>query len=159
MERGELKRRLVRAVVSNLPRHIAEREVRQVRRRLAWDDCETEIVEVERPVGPGNIVTIELEYENVTEVFTGFGEIGRAAEAVAAHAVQQCQRYLEGDAPVGEYLTDQLMLPIAMAGSGAFGSTGLSRHSDTHIELIGEFLDVRIETERHANREVTVSIA
>lgn len=158
-ERGKFRRRLGRAIVSNLPRRIAEREARVIEKRLRWDERETEIVEVERPVGPGNIVMIELEYENVTEVCTGFGEVNRKAEAVATHAVQQCQRYLKGDAPIGEYLTDQLMLPMAVAGSGAFRSTGLSRHAETHIELIGKFLDVRIETKHHANGELTIAIA
>ncbi len=159
LERGELKRRLGQAVVSNLPRRIAEREVRVIQKRLGWDGNETVIVEVERPVGPGNIVTIELQHENVTEVFTGFGEKNRSAEAVATHAVQQCQRYLKTDAPIGEHLTDQLILPMALAKSGTFRSTGLSRHAETHIELIGKFLDVRIETKRHEDSTVTVAIA
>jgi RNA 3'-terminal phosphate cyclase (ATP) len=157
LERGTLTRRLGRAVVSSLPSRIAEREIRVIGKRLGWDDSETEIVEVEKPVGPGNIVTIELEFENVTEVATGFGERGRTAEAVATHAVQQCQRYLKSDAPVGEYLTDQLMLPMAVAGTGTFRSTGLSRHAETHMELIGKFLGVPIGTERNANGEVTLT--
>ncbi len=159
LERGDRRRRLGRAIVSSLPRHIAEREIRMIGKRLGWNDCETEIVEVEHPVGPGNVVTIELEHENVTEVFTGFGERSRSAEAVATHAIQQCQQYLKTDAPVGQYLTDQLMLPMSLAKSGSFRSTGLSRHSETHIELIGKFLDVRIETERQANGSVIVAVA
>ena len=157
LERGALTRRRGRAVVSSLPPQIAEREIRVIGKRLGWDDSETEIVEVETPVGPGNIVTIELEFENVTEVATGFGERGRTAEAVATHAVQQCQRYLKSDAPVGEYLTDQLMLPMAVAGTGTFRSTGLSRHAETHMELIGKFLDVPIGTERNADGDVTLT--
>jgi RNA 3'-terminal phosphate cyclase (ATP) len=49
---------------------------------------------------------------------------------------------------VGEYLTDQLMLPLALAGQGEFVSTGLSRHAETHLALIREFLNVRVETQR-----------
>jgi RNA 3'-terminal phosphate cyclase (ATP) len=37
-------------------------------------------------VGPGNVVTITLEHEHVTEVFTGFGAKGVSAEAVAERA-------------------------------------------------------------------------
>lgn len=158
LERGKMRRRLGRAIISSLPRQVAEREVRVIAKRLGWDDGETEIVEIEHPVGPGNIVTLELEHENVTEVFTGFGEVGRAAEAVATHAVQQCQRYLKSDAPIGPYLTDQLMLPLAVAKSGAFRSAGLSRHAETHLKLINTFLDVRIDTKRNAKGEVRVAI-
>lgn len=158
LSRGELKRRGVLAVVSNLSRSIGERELKVARRHLGWNDDEFGVVEVERSVGPGNVVTIEVAYENVTEMFTGFGAVGRSAESVAHHAVQQCQRYLKGDAPVGEYLTDQLMLPMAVAGSGSFRSTGLSLHAQTHVELIHRFLDVRIETEKHDGGDVTLSI-
>lgn len=145
LKRGELRRRLGRAVVSSLPRQIAEREIRVIGNQLGWDDHETEIVEVEHPRGPGNIVMIELEFENVTEVFTGFGRIGLAAEAVAGDAVQQCQRYLKTEAPIGDYLADQLILPLSLAGVGSFRTRGLSRHAKTHIELIGKFLDVPIQ--------------
>ncbi len=51
------------------------------------------------------------------------------------------RRYLKGTAPAGEYLTDQLILPMAVARAGGFRSTGLSRHATTHVELIGLFLD------------------
>jgi RNA 3'-terminal phosphate cyclase (ATP) len=81
-----------------------------------------------------------VEYDHVGEVFTGFGEPARPAEAVAMHAVQQYQKYIKNSAPVGEYLTDQLMLPLAIAGAGSFRTAGLSRHAQTHLELIREFL-------------------
>lgn len=140
LERGALCARRARVLTSSLPRHIAERELAVVHQRLSWpDDCGT-IVEVNDAPGQGNIVLIVVEFEHVTEVCTGFGQIDRAAEAVAMHAVQQCQRYLKYTAPVGEYLTDQLMLPLAVAGRGAFRCNGLSRHAQTHLELIRSFL-------------------
>ena len=127
-----------------------------VQRKLAWSESDVEIVEIEHPIGPGNIVVLEVAYENVTEVFTGFGEVGRAAEAVATNAVRQCLRYLRSDAPIGEYLTDQLMLPMAISGRGSFQSIGLSRHAETHIELIGKFLELPIRTQREDSGVVNV---
>lgn len=140
LDRGELRRRCARAASSNLPRHVAEREQKVFARRLGWPPEELEILTVDGSPGPGNIVTIELGYEHVGEVFTGFGEPARPAEAVAMHAVQQYQKYIKNSAPVGEYLTDQLMLPLAIAGEGSFRTAGLSRHAQTHLELIREFL-------------------
>lgn len=159
LERGKIVSRRARAVVANLPRHIAERELAVVQKRLNWDANWLEVEEIDRPRGPGNVVTLEVACENVTEVFTGFGQVGRTAEAVANTAVQQCRRYLEAEAPLGEYLTDQLMLPMAIAGTGAFLSTGLSRHAETHLELIPKFLDITISTEPRASGGVVVSFA
>ena len=107
-------------------------------------------------LSPGNIVIIELQYDHVTEVFCAFGKIGRSAEAVAQDAVQQCRNYLKCDAPVGEYLTDQLLLPLAIAGAGSFRSTGLSLHSTTHIELIGKFLAIDVQIQEQGEKAGTV---
>lgn len=152
VERGELKTRVAKAVVANLSGDIAKRELTKVKSNMGWPEDELQIREAKGSHGPGNILTLEVEHENVTEVFTGFGEVGRPAEAVANHAIQQCQRYLKSNAAAGEYLTDQIMLPLAIAGSGSFTSTGLSRHATTHLDLIRKFLDVRVavsETDRH----------
>jgi RNA 3'-terminal phosphate cyclase (ATP) len=157
LERGAIVRRHARATVANLPVSIAEREIRTIRKQLNWDASDCEAVEVRGAPGPGNIVTIELEHEHVTEVFTGFGEVRRSAEAVADAAARQCRTYLKASAPVGEYLTDQLMLPLAAAGGGSFASTGLSRHSQTHVELIGKFVDVPIRTDPAGDRGVLVA--
>ena len=156
LERGKLLRRRACAVIANLPDHIAERELQVFRKRLNWPAQQIEIERIENSPGPGNIVTIELEHEHVTEVFTGFGEVRRSAESVATHAVQQCQRYLKSEAPVGEYLTDQLMLPLAVAGTGSFRATCLSRHAQTHLRLIEQFVPTRIATEAGPGGETIV---
>lgn len=158
LDRGALRDRMARAAVSHVPVHVAERELNVVRQKLSWGESQLEVREIRNSPGPGNVLTLELLYENVSEVFTGFGEVGRSAEVVANAAVEACQRYLKGSAPVGEYLTDQLMLPMAVAGGGSFRSVGLSRHATTHIELIRMFLDVGIETKRLENGEVLVRI-
>ncbi|HPF39642.1 MAG TPA: RNA 3'-terminal phosphate cyclase [Phycisphaerae bacterium] len=158
LERGDLRRRHARAAVANLPASIGEREVAVIRKRMAWSDEELDIDRVTSSRGPGNIVTLTLTFDHVTEVFTGFGETRRSAEAVATHAVQACQRYLRRSAPVGEFLTDQLMLPMALAGEGAFSSIGLSRHAETHIELIRRFLDVPISVFAGPDDAKTITI-
>jgi len=154
-ERGELKSRAAKAVVANLSGDIAKRELKKVKSKMGWSEDELQIRDAKGSHGPGNILTLEMEYEYVTEVFTGFGEVGRPAEAVANQAIQQCQHYLKSDAVAGEYLTDQLMLPLAIAGGGSFTSTGLSRHAATHLDLIQLFLDVDVnvlEEDRVRNR-------
>lgn len=156
-ERGELVRRRARAFVANLAPSIGERELAVVAKRLQWTPDELSVEIVEKSHGPGNILTLALEYEHVTEVFTGFGEVKRSAEAVATHAVQACERYVKRSAPVGEYLTDQLMLPMAVAGAGSFASTGLSRHAETHIELIRRFLEVQIDVRRIETKDSLIT--
>jgi len=61
----------------------------------------------------------------VTEVFTGFGEREVSAEAVAEETVRDVRCCLVAGVPVGEHLADRLLLPMALAGSGAFLTTPL----------------------------------
>jgi RNA 3'-terminal phosphate cyclase (ATP) len=75
-------------------------------------------------------------------VFTGFGAVGVRAEGVAEAAVQDARRYLAANAPVGPHLADQLLVPLALAGGGAFRTLPLSRHSTTNIDIIRTFLGV-----------------
>lgn len=158
LERGELKsRRAVAAVSGGVPDHVAERELRVVESTLGWTGGELQLRRIEGR-GPGNVLTLTLEYEHICEVFTGFGEVSRAAEAVATTAVDQCRRYLKRAAPVGEFLTDQLLLPLAVAGYGEFGSTGLSRHATTHIDLIQRFLEIEVAAKRTERGETHVEI-
>lgn len=144
-KRGEPQSRRARALSAKLPAHVAQRELKKIRQLLRWNDDELEAVDLKHAVGPGNAVLLELAYENVTELFTGFGKRGRPAEDVAREAVEPCRAYLAHDAVAGEYLTDQLLLPLALAGGGSFTSAGLSLHATTHIDLIHRFLDVEIE--------------
>ena len=145
LERGAIKRVTVRARVARLPRSIAEREVRVIGKTLDLPEESLVVEEIDDSRGPGNVVTIEIECEQVTEVFTGFGQRGVPAEAVADRAAREAQRYLSEDVPVGEYLTDQLLIPLAMSGGGVFRTLGLSSHAETNIAVVKAFLEVGFE--------------
>jgi RNA 3'-terminal phosphate cyclase (ATP) len=145
-ERGRLLRCRARALVANLPRHIAERELKVLKRKLAPPPDTLEIEEV-KAIGPGNAVLVELECERLTELFVGFGQRGVRAETVAEQTAKQARRYLQANVAAGEYLADQLLLPLALAGRGGFTTLALSGHARTNIEVIGAFLDVSFATE------------
>jgi RNA 3'-terminal phosphate cyclase (ATP) len=150
--RGEVRQRSVTAVVANLPRAIGQREVDAAAKKLTWPpDC-FHVHEANDAAGPGNIVMIEVNCDNVREVFTGFGRQGIPAERVASDAVHQVREYLAADVPVGKYLADQLILPLSIAAwfngsKSCFRTLPLSRHSTTQIDIVRRFLNVSIETE------------
>jgi RNA 3'-terminal phosphate cyclase (ATP) len=156
--RGALVGRRIRAVVANLPYTIAQREAREAAETLGWsDDCAVAQTLTDS-IGPGNAVSIWIESETVTNVFTGFGARGVPAEKVAHDAALAATRYLESGAAVDEHLADQLLLPMAVGSGGAFTTTPLSPHATTSIDVIRQFLDVAIEVElvSHGLQRVTV---
>ncbi len=156
--RGDIKRRLAKAVLCHLPRNIAERELNIVQKKLSWPKKWHQVETPTNSVAPGNFVSLEIECEQVTEVFTGFGERNVAAEAVAGQAALAARRYLAGEAAVGEYLADQLLLPMALAGRGSFTTLPPSRHTTTNIEIIKKFLDTQITCEQMNNRVWRIQI-
>ena len=157
-KRGDTHDRRATAIVANLSPEIARRELARVREKLGWpDDC-LYVLERHDAAGPGNIVMLRVESEHVTELFTGFGQRGVSAEQVATRAADACRRYLKADVPVGEHLADQLLLPLAIAGSGSFMTLPPSGHTRTHAELIGQFLGVRVALEQHDRDRWLVSV-
>jgi RNA 3'-terminal phosphate cyclase (ATP) len=159
LHRGAMRRRRARAMVSRLPRQIADRELAVIGARLAWraDELET-VVLSDGMTGPGNVVVLSVESERVTEVFTGFGERGVRAETVAERAADEVARYEAAGVPVGVHLADQLLLPLALAGGGAFRTMPLSLHATTNADVIRRFLDVTFDVARVTDSAVDVTV-
>ncbi|HXE39677.1 MAG TPA: RNA 3'-terminal phosphate cyclase [Azonexus sp.] len=141
--RGALREARATAVVAGLSADIAHRELERVAAQLGGIEREMRVLPAAQ--GPGNVVLVEMAYERVTEVFVGFGEKGVPAESVADGAARAARRFNQGAAAVGEFLADQLLLPMALAGKGCFTTGQLSSHLKTNVEVIERFLDVRFQ--------------
>ena len=145
IDRGEAVSHFAKAYVAHLSEKIAERELRVIRNKLLWDAKATEVVKVRDSNGPGNIVTVEIVSENITELFTSFGMKGVPAGKVPLKMVDEIREYLAAGVPVARYLADQLMIPMAMAGGGTFRTLPLTLHSTTNIEILKKFLDIQVD--------------
>lgn len=143
-QRGALQQLRATAIVAGVSRDVAERELAQLQQRLG--DLAGEVRQLPTSHGPGNVLLLEAQSENVTEQIIAFGERSRSAEAVANNAASDMQTYLDSPCAVGEHLADQLLLPLALAGSGSFTTHVLSSHLQTNIEVIQKFLPVEFET-------------
>ncbi|MBX3460493.1 MAG: RNA 3'-terminal phosphate cyclase [Planctomycetes bacterium] len=140
-DRGAVELRAV-AYVASLPDHVAQRELNIVRRHLNVDRLS---IEAPRTMGPGNALCVYADSDHVTEVVTAFGKRGKAAESVAKEAVREMKDYLKSEAPVGEHLADQLLLPMALGAGGSFRTLPPSLHTTTNISVIRRFMERRID--------------
>jgi RNA 3'-terminal phosphate cyclase (ATP) len=159
LERGATVRRVARAIVAGLRLNIAERELAVVKSRLGWNDDEFVARDLGQGYGPGNIVLLVIESEHVTEMFTGFGERGVPAEAVAAAAADEAHQYEAAGVPVGPHLADQLIVPLALAGGGSFVTMPPTLHTMTNIEVVQMFLPVTVRTKVLEGGSVRVEVA
>ena len=67
------------------------------------------------------------------------------AEKVAHRVAGEVRKYLAADAPVGEHLADQLLIPLALAGNGEFRTVAPSLHLRTNLAVIDRFMPGRLE--------------
>ena len=157
LERGPVRRVWGRALVANLPESIGTREMRVLRTALALprEATRTETVD---SYGPGNVVLVVIEADNVTEVMTGFGEKGTSAEMVAETVAREAREYLDAGVPVGRHLADQLLLPMALAGGGSFRTLEPTGHTRTNAEVVSRFLGVRVSETEEADNVWSVEI-
>lgn len=151
-ERGVIRQRRARAIISKLPIEVADRELAAVRSQLGWNETECSVEVVEHPLGPGNALLLEIETEHVTAIFTSFGERGASAENVARKVAEAAGSWLESGGPVEEHLADQLLMPLALAGGGTFRTTKPSSHSTTNAAVIQQFLAIGICFERESDK-------
>ena len=158
-ERGELLEREAVAVWTHLPGHIAQRELKTIAERLNWPEACLHYRELPAPqLGPGNYLKLRLLSEHITEVFSAFGEVGVSAERLARRCATEVQQYQATAAPVGVHLADQLLLPLALAGSGEFITSKPSRHTQTNIAVIERFLPVRFALEKRSREVWRISV-
>lgn len=126
-------------IVSRLPTTIAQREINVLAERLDLRNSETEVLDVPRPVGTGNAMYVELQYEHVTEVFSAIGQHGRRAEDLAKGLSEDVRAYIATRRPVGPHLADQLMVPCALLAGASFTTGPLTPHARTNMDVLRVF--------------------
>lgn len=144
-ERGTFVRCTATALVANLPRHIAERELRTLRTHVPVR-IDEERIESPPAIGAGNALFVTLAFDHLTMVISGVGQKGVPAETVAERVADEVQSYLEASAPVGPHLADQVLVPLALGG-GEGRATTLTGHAHTNAAVIDRFLPGRLTFE------------
>jgi RNA 3'-terminal phosphate cyclase (ATP) len=155
--RGEIVDRRVRVLISNLAKHIADREIKVALRLLNWSES-TARVETVDAAGPGNAVIIEIHSQHASEICTAFGEVGVVAEAVADRAGHAARRYLAAGVPVGCHLADQLLPLLAVGSGGSYRTLSLTQHSITNAAIVRLFTGAAIEVTPDGRDVVRVDV-
>lgn len=151
MERGPKVECYAECFAPALPRTVAQRELEHLGAALGWREDQLRVAPVRQNEGPGNALLATVVYENLSEVFTQFGEKGVSAEKIARDLVREVRAYQMSDAALGPHLADQWALPLALAvwkrqREAAFTCTELTAHATTNFEVIGQFLPVKFST-------------
>lgn len=141
-ERGEL--RSTKAVVPShgLPRHIMERASLTLQSELGAVAIETDF---HRGPGTGMAVSVRAECANTALGGDSVGRKGVRVEDVVNEAVASLRADLASGAGLDTHQADQLPIFMALAGGGSYTCRYLTPHAKTVLELLPEFLPIRVE--------------
>lgn len=159
VERGAMLGCEGRVLIAAIHDSIAWREVKTAKAALGWPDDAFSIRELPGDQGPGNILLLEARFEQVTEIVSGFGQLGVSSEALARKAAARMAGYIESGVFAGPYLADQLLLPFALAGGGRFTTVKPSQHALTAAAVIERFLGRSTRFEKQDDGRNLVTIA
>lgn len=134
----------LKVFLSALPESIALREVASARSALNWLLATSDIEKVVTP-GAGNSLLLIINSKTHHNIFEQVGEVGVSAAKVAQRAAGRVQKFVDANAAVEEYLADQLLLLMALAGGGSFTTTEPSLHTRTNIAVIQQVLGKEIQ--------------
>lgn len=93
LDRGARHSAYAEAFVAGIPASVGQRELACIGAKMGWEEAQLQLKALPGEQGPGNAVLLTLEYEHVTEVFTGFGAKMVRVETVAAQALKEARLY------------------------------------------------------------------
>ncbi|MFQ6000883.1 MAG: RNA 3'-terminal phosphate cyclase [Anaerolineae bacterium] len=158
-ERGEFLRLSGLSALSNLPKHIAQRQRDRALEVLRREDFEADVrIEEGKSLGRGTMVFLWAGFENTVAGFTALGAPGKPAEKVAEEACQAFLEYYRSGAVVDKHLADQLILPLALAdGHSSFTTCQITQHLLTNIWVVKRFIDIDYQVEGSEGEKGRVS--
>jgi RNA 3'-terminal phosphate cyclase (ATP) len=136
-------------IAGGLPGHIAQRQKRRAEARLAGHGPAADIELAELPaLDRGTMLLLCAAFSAGRACATALGERGKPAERVADEAADELLTVLGGGASVDDHLSDQLLLPMALAaGTSHLRLARVTRHFTTNAKVIKAFLPAVIELE------------
>lgn len=143
--------RAIRAVVPShgLPRHVMERASLAIAEAFPTAQIETDF---HRGPGTGMAVSVRAECERSVLGGDAVGRKGVRVEDVVMEAVAGLRADLACGAGVDVHQADQLPVFMALAGGGSYTCRHLTPHARTVLEMLPEFLPVRVATSVEGKR-------
>ena len=153
LDRPALTDSRVTAYISNIRLDVAKRELARYRELDPATGSQTGIAHPEA-LCAGNLLSHTLDFGDFKAQFSQLGQHRVRAETIAERLAQQVTDYLSHPVTLCEHLTDQIMLPMLVAGGGSFSTRSLSLHASTNRDLIEQITGQTIRLQEEADRVV-----
>jgi RNA 3'-terminal phosphate cyclase (ATP) len=159
-QRGSLKQIYGISAVANLDRSIAIRQRDQIIRLLGKKYPLNDIRIQNLPSHyKGTTICLVCQFEHSKCCYSSLGKPGKPAEIVAQEVCDEIEHFMSTRAVMDEYLSDQLLLPLSIAGVDShFTTAKITDHLRTNADVIKLFVDSKIEIVGNTGSEGSVSI-
>jgi RNA 3'-terminal phosphate cyclase (ATP) len=148
LDRGPIRRIWGISAISNLPRHVAERQKDEALKRIEREmkiDAEITVLDDAPSIGQGSFLFLSVESEGTIAGFSSLGKRGKPAEKVAEEAVMSLKDYMASEKCIDPHLADQLIPFLTLAkGNSGFTTTQITGHLLTNLWVVGLFSKVKI---------------
>jgi RNA 3'-terminal phosphate cyclase (ATP) len=160
LRRGSLKQISGISAVANLDRRIAVRQRDQIMQLLGKKYPLNDIRIRNLPSHhKGTTICLVCQFEHSQCCYTSLGEPGKPAEIVAQEVCDKIESFLSTQAVMDEHLSDQLLLPLSIAGVDShFTTVKITDHLRTNADVIKLFVDRKIDIVGTTGSEGLVSI-
>ncbi|NIO44331.1 MAG: RNA 3'-terminal phosphate cyclase [Candidatus Aenigmarchaeota archaeon] len=144
IERGEMEKMDVRSIASELlrKRKVAERQTEGSKKILKF---ENEIISYVPSLSPGSSINAHAHFENCKLGASELGERGKLAEKVGEEAAKSLVKQIDSNACLDEWMADQILPYMALAGNSKVSVAEVTNHVRTNIWVIEKFLPVKFE--------------
>lgn len=148
IRRGKIKRIRGLSAISNLPRHVGERQrdyaLKKIEKELKMN-TEIEVIYDVPSSGPGSFFFLVVETEGAIAGFSSLGKKGIPAEKVSDDAYKQLKDYIQREECLDPHLSDQIVPFMALAkDSPSFSTTKITDHMLTNIWVVRNFFNKKI---------------
>ncbi|MCH1924347.1 RNA 3'-terminal phosphate cyclase [Shewanella sp. C32] len=145
-------------IQAELPASIVQREIATTQQQLNWADAATNVQRVTAAC-PGNSLHLSVACADYHLMVEQIGERRLSAETLAKTTATQLQALIKANVAVDEYLADQLLLPIAIAGEGSFTTVQPSLHTQTNIAVIAQMLGKQFSVTEFGDNRWRIALA
>lgn len=143
-ERPQMTDSNVKSYLSGIKKHVGVREL-EAYKDACHTDIETLKLRFPESISGGNLLSHRMHFGSFSTCFSKLGKQGVSAEKIARQLSAEVNHYIACGAVLNQYLADQMMLPMLVAGGGAFTASEITLHSETNVDTVFRLTGKKID--------------
>jgi len=159
-KRGEVDEIIVKSVVSNLPRHISNRQISVVKKKLLEKNLLNKVKILEEQLDKHSAIGLGVSLlvigkNPIYNIYSGgdsLGEKGKPAEKIGEEAVERFFEWYISEAALDKFQSDMVIPYIALSGGGEYTAPTYTKHMESALYVMKQILGKDFMIEKMFNK-------